>query len=135
MIMDVVPRLGDFFSEELSDLRCGTDTRAYIVGVFSNAPACDMSDESVVLAFSDARIKSDFVAYQRIGDWVLCTETFWPNRTNEPIETIGRLSYHACHRLMAKWPLYEELADELPYIVRRVRLTFERRGLVIEPHK
>ena len=124
MDMELVTRLDDWFAGQLTDLRCGNEARAYVVGVLSNR-IDDMSDESVVLAFQNASLTGNFAAFQKIGDWTLWVASFAPHpqkAQRELIERFGRLSYFACHRIMrGQWRLYEELADELPAIVYDVR--------------
>lgn len=124
-----VSRLDHWLAERLRTLRVGDDTRAYVIGVLDryqhNAEPIDMSRESIVLAFYDARLRGDFAAFQRIGDWTLWVSSVQPTRERSQrnvLETFGRLSYYSCHRIMrGQWGLYEELADELPVIVRDVR--------------
>lgn len=122
--MELVTRLDAWFADRLTDIRCGAEARAYVVGVLSNR-IDDMSDESVVLAFQDASMKGSFATFQRIGDWTLWVSAFAPHPQRgqrELVEKFGRLSYFACHRIMrGQWRLYEELADELPAIVYDVR--------------
>lgn len=132
--MELVTRLDDWFAGQLTDIRCGDEARAYVVGVLSNR-IIDMSDESVVLAFQDASLKGDFAAFQKIGDWTLWVSAFAPHPQKgqrDLVERFGRLSYYACYRIMrGQWRLYEELADELPAIVYDVRcnMTVRRRTI------
>ncbi len=103
------------------------ETIAYIVGVLSKRrwDSDDLSNQSVVLTFQDACLKGDFVTFQRIGDYVLFIDTAYPEHFNgirECVENVGRLSYQRCFRLMGgKWRVFEELADELPSLVSKVR--------------
>ena len=80
------------------------------------------------MAFNSARETNQFEAYKQVGDWVLWFGTFCPERMNsfrQVYESCGRLSYAACHRILrGQWPLYEELADELPIIVNNTRKIF-----------
>lgn len=118
-----------WFEERLGDLPQSLETKAYVVSVFTRfvvTTADDMSDESVVLSFKRAQETADFGKFQRIGDWVLWVETFMPDAVknkHQVVETFGRLAYSACFRLLKRqWPLYEELADELPrltYLARK----------------
>lgn len=124
--MELVTRLDRWFAERLEGLKCREDTRAYVTGVLSGFKVeGDMSRESVVLAFADARLRGDFAAFQRIGDWVLWVDVVHPHAIHdnrEIVESIGRMSYYTCHRIMrGQWHVYEELADELPRIVHGVR--------------
>lgn len=125
--MQLVARQDQWFAERLGDIGYDQDVTAYVVGVLSRVRyETDMSKESVVLAFHDARFTGNFATFQRIGDWALWLGSFHPSTMKNNcnvIETFGRLSYHACHRIMqGQWVIYEELADELPNIVERVNL-------------
>lgn len=130
--MELVVKPDAWFTEQLATVRCSDDARAYIVGVLVKYMRAedDMSDESVVLAFADAKTKGDFNTFQRIGDWTLWVSSFYPHRNRgqrDLVETFGRLSYFACHRIMrGQWRLYEELADELPAIVYDIRCNMRR---------
>jgi hypothetical protein len=124
--MELITRLDDWFAGRLEGLLCRADTKAYVTGVLSGfKPGDVLSDQSIVLAWHEARTKGDFVTFQRIGDWVLWAEAMQPafNRENRAVvESIGRMSYYACHRIMRQqWLVYEELADDLPIIAAGVR--------------
>lgn len=121
--------LADWFDRRLRHVRCGRDTRAYLTSLMTERLTAtgDMSDESVVLAYHDARNQGRFEDFQRIGDWVVWTGIIVPayhDEHGEVYESIGRLSYYACYRILQRqWTLYEELADELPRIVDEIRRT------------
>jgi hypothetical protein len=124
--MDLIKRLDGWFAERLEGLQCTPDTRAYVIGVLGKKrwDGDILVGESIVLAFNDALITSDFAAFQRIGDWVLWIDSVYPEYINDHrdvIESIGRRSYYSCHRIMrGQWRVYEELADELPSIAAKV---------------
>lgn len=110
--------INDFFSEVLKDLKCQEDTRAYIVSIYSKYSHAvhDLSKDSVTLLFSQARQKQDFPTYQNIGDWIFFANTWAPRHmqfcSKDYYDTIGRLSYYSCYKLINKqWKLFEELAD------------------------
>jgi len=126
--MEHVDSLDVWFDNALHGLRCDNDTRAYVAGVlagFGTRADGDLSNESIVLMYNDARVNGDFSRFQRIGDWVLWVSTLYPKHVAENItlvETIGRLSYYSCHRILRReWKLYEELAEDLPRIARDAR--------------
>ena len=128
-MMDIIRGLDAWFAERLQGLEYRPETVAYVAGVLKaqgnpRGPEC-MAGRSIVLAYQEARQSGDFVAYQRLGDWVLFVDVVLPDsikNEREAVETIGRLSYLACYRILrGKWDVYEELADELPTIARRVR--------------
>lgn len=116
------------FADRLTGLPHSPETIAYVVGVLGKRRWDDkdlMTDRSLVVVFQDALIKRDFAEFQRIGDWVLFADTVFPDHLNgvrDFAENVGRLSYYECFRLMGQsWRVYEELADELPTLVARVR--------------
>lgn len=128
--MELVACLDHWFADRLQNLKCREDTRAYVAGVLSGFKTNDdMSRESIVLAFYDAKSKGDFVSFQKIGDWVLWSGVIAPAAIKdhrEVVESIGRMSYYTCHRIMrGQWNLYEELADNLPRISICVRKEIE----------
>ena len=128
-MMDVIQGLDAWFTERLQGLNYRPETVAYVAGVLkaqsSPKNAACMAGKSVVLAYADARQAGDFLQFQRIGDWVLFVDIVLPDslkNEREAVETIGRLSYLACYRMLRyKWQLYEELADQLPVLAQHVR--------------
>lgn len=136
--MELITRLDGWFAGKLEGLLCRDDTRAYVAGVLSDFKPKDvLSDRSIALAWQEARLKGDFVAFQRLGDWVLWCEAMQPafNKDNRVlIQSIGRMSYYACHRIMhQQWVLYEELADDLPMIAAGVRCKLGPERVIISP--
>lgn len=128
--MDIVSNgLEAWFAERLRGMPYRPETIAYVAGVLKTLGHPREGDVlgtgSVVLAYQDASARSDFAAYQRIGDWILWVDVVMPDRFNSnrtTVETIGRLSYYACHRILrGQWALFEELADALPEIALDAR--------------
>jgi hypothetical protein len=119
--------VGEHFADRLKGLPHSPETIAYVVGVLGKRrwDDDDLSNRSVVLAYQEASLKGDFASLQRIGDWVLFVDSVMPDHikdVRECVETMGRLSYYRCFRLMGgKWRIYEELADELPTLAEIVR--------------
>ena len=126
--MQSIKRLDDWFANQLTDIKCSPMAKAYITGVFAtkNADFVMSKNESIVLAFHYAKESGDFLSFQKIGDWVLWVDSVNPTFIkghHEITETIARLSYFSCHRIMrGKWPIYEELADNFPQIVNDIRV-------------
>lgn len=128
-MMDIIKGLDSWFAERLQGLDYRPETVAYVAGVLKsqgNPKAHEsMAGRSVVLAYQEARLTGDFAAFQRIGDWVLFVDVILPDSIKyerEAVETIGRLSYLACYRIVrGKWDVYEELADQLPSLAKHVR--------------
>ena len=129
IMMDIIKSLDTWFTERLKSLDYEPETVAYVTGVLRTLghPSDEdvFANRSIVLAYADARLAGDFAAFQRIGDWVLWVDAVVPEsieREHEAVESIGRLSYYACHRILrGQWHVYEKLADELPTIAARVR--------------
>ena len=125
--MEHVVKLDAWFADKLGTLNCREDTRAYVSGVLSKFhPNKDsLTNDSIVLAFNDAKLCGDFVAFQRIGDYVLWADSVFPEHTaknKELVVLLGRLSYYRCHHIMKKqWLVFEELADDLPRIILDIR--------------
>lgn len=128
--MDVITDFRKWSTELVSGLDCQEPTKAYIVSVLAQhmRTSKHVLETSITLAYIDATNSVSFEAYQRIGDWVL-----WAGTTRLPcfdehrmtFETFGRLSYYRCYRMLnGKWPLYEELADNLPCVVEGSRKAF-----------
>jgi hypothetical protein len=122
--MELIPRLDDWFAQQLENLKCSDAVRAYTIGVLTKLPH-DMSDESIVLAFQSASQNSSFEKFQKIGDWTLWSLTFAPHPVDSQralIEYVGKQSYYSCHRILrGQWILYEELANGLTTIVSDVK--------------
>lgn len=117
----------DWFCKRLEGVEASRDARAYLVSLFSSMRSArdDLSKESIVLAFSEARTTGEFQKFQRIGDYVVWGLSFVPESFEVPdlAVDLGRLSYYTCWRLTNKeWRVYEELADELP----RLRIELRR---------
>lgn len=123
----IVSRLDRWFAERLQGLQYSPEALAYVTGVLSNKrwEHMDLSHDSIVMAYQEAQLFGDFSSFQRIGDWVLFIDAVHPQHFNgvrDTVETLGRLSYYRCYRLMGgQWRVYEELADELPLLAAKVR--------------
>ena len=124
-----VSALDAWFADRLHGLQYSAETIAYVAGVLKalSRPSDEdvFANRSIVLAYRDAVATGSFTEFQRIGDWVLWAQVVVPEHVaphRELVQSIGRLSYYTCHRiLMGKWRVYEELADELPTLARHVR--------------
>lgn len=121
--------LSKFFNEALSEISCQRDTKAYIVGIFHKYRRADhdYSQYSVGLMFAQARETHNFIAYQDLADWLFFINSLNPEHLKhaspEYFETIAKLSYYSCYRLINKqWKLFEELADRFSELTQDVRL-------------
>jgi hypothetical protein len=111
--------IAHFFEEQLSDLNCQYDTKAYIVGIFRRYQTAefDLSKESITVYFSEARHHQDFSKYQACGDWLFFCRVLMPEHLRHAdrnyYDTVARLSYYSCYRLLNRqWKSFEELADQ-----------------------
>lgn len=126
--MKTINNLNDFFYEIFDKLDCHSDTRAYIVSIFTKYKSAhfDLSQDSLTLKFAQAKDNKDFMVFQNLGDWIFFANTLVPNHLNNASEeyyhSIGRLSYYSCYNLINKqWKLFEELADNFVILERESR--------------
>jgi len=124
----IASKISQFFEESLDGLKCQSDTKAYLIGLYSSYQLAqnDLSKESITLYYSKAKNNQDFVSYQRLGDWLFYCATVFPqslsNASPEYYQSIGRLSYYACYRLLQRqWLCYEELADRMIYLEGQIK--------------
>lgn len=121
MIMKAVTNLKHWFLDVVAPLTVSDNVKVYVIDVLSRPERSDMSRESIVIARTKA---VTFTDYQKIGDWALWIGTINPQHKNrEVVESLGRLSYLSCYRLLGRRvTVYEELADELPHIVTQLHV-------------
>jgi hypothetical protein len=124
--------ISKFFEEKLSDLNCQRDTKAYIVSIFHKyrSSDCDYSKYSVTSLFAQARSNHNFLIYQNLADWIFFVNSLTPEHfkhaDKEYYDTIGRLSYYSCYRLINRqWKLFEELADNFIILENEVKKKFK----------
>jgi hypothetical protein len=116
--------LPSLFDGIASDLPATRTARSYVTGLFLNQArstrAVDFSRRSLVLSYISQR---DFAQSQDLADWVLWALSWVPTSVRdhrELAESLGRLSYYRCYRLVPSWRVYEELADNLPVYARHL---------------
>jgi len=117
-----------FFEELLIDLKCQQDTKAYIISIYGKYKSAefDLSKDSITLQFAQARDKHDFLTYQNLADWIFFANTIAPSHlqfaSKDYYDTIGRLSYYSCYRLINRqWKLFEELSDNFLVLEDQVK--------------
>lgn len=120
--------ISSFFDELLINLECQRDTKAYIVSIYGKYKTAqfDLSKDSVTLLFAQGRSKQDFLTYQNLGDWIFFANTIAPQHltkaSKDYYDTIARLSYYSCYRLINReWKLFEELADNFLILEEQVK--------------
>ena len=105
-----------WFVERLESLPQSPEVKAYAVGVlnkFARSANGDMSTQSMVLAFADAKWSGNFEQFQRLGDWALWTTSF-STVTDDIVLMLGRNSYDACyHILRQQCKVYQDLSRNL----------------------
>jgi hypothetical protein len=117
-----------FFAELFKDLNCQQDTKAYIVGIFTNYKSAkhDLSQDSLTLLLCQAHTTHNFSIYQNIGDWVFFIESVAPqylqSASKDYYESLARTSYYTCYRLINKqWKVFEEMSDQFPILEKQVK--------------
>lgn len=107
-------------------------TKAYVEGLFLSqarpSRIVDLSNQSVVLATTKIQPR-DLLKTQELADWILWMLSWFPSsvgRDREVVETLGRMHYNRCYRLVPSWKTYEELAEMLPIIVHQVHARVDR---------
>jgi hypothetical protein len=119
--------LTEWLDERLHEAPFEDEMRAYVFQVlesFRHGGDRDLSDESIVLLYAKAIQSGDFESFQRVADWSLWVASYAPQSLSEPavVEELGMRSYDACDRIMMrKWPVFGQLAVQLPNVVITVR--------------
>lgn len=118
----------DFFEDQLNNIKCQIDTKAYIIGIYKKymSTQYDLSKNSVTLLFAQARLNQDFLIYQNLGDWIFFSNTIAPTHlkyaSKDYYDQIARTSYYSCYKLINKqWKLFEELSDNFLTIETEVK--------------
>lgn len=130
--------ISKFFEEILNDLKCQQDTKAYIISIYGKYKSSDfdLSKDSITLLFAQARNKQDFLTYQNLGDWLFYMNTLSPghlkNASKDYYDTIAKLSYYSCYKLINKqWKLFEQLADEFSILEHEVKNRFVKNNILL----
>lgn len=113
-----------YFEELFKDLNCESNTKAYIVSIFSKYKSSyeDLSKDSITLLYAQGRDKKDFYLFQKIGDWTLFYNVYNENHNFDYYRIIGQLSYNNCYKLInKKWKIFEELSDNFEFLEKEVR--------------
>jgi hypothetical protein len=113
-----------WFKNILDDIEYDYVLKQYIITTLSSFKNENMlQSKSVVLEFIDANEKTKFATYQKIGDYTLWSLSFLKNDSYKDVNIcFGRKSYYTCYSLLNKtFPVYEQLADELPQISYKIK--------------
>jgi hypothetical protein len=127
-MIHIQANINNFFEELLADIECQPTTRIYITSIYGKYKTAqfDLSKDSVTLLFAQGRSKQDFLTYQNLGDWIFFANTMAPNHlhnaSKDYYDTVARLSYYSCYRLINReWKLFEELADNFLILEEQVK--------------
>lgn len=125
----LIPDLESFFDKTIHLKNFQESTIAYLVNLFKTAKKQDYSKDSLTLIYSRAKFEQNFNLFQNLGDWILFTETLYPEHLNkaskEYYEILAQNSYYTCYRMLNRqWRLYEELADTFPRLIILLRNSF-----------
>jgi hypothetical protein len=118
--------LREFFTTQIESLpNCRQSTKSYIISVFSQPKMeqYNYSNESITLLYAAAKFEPNFQKFQSLGDWLLVAKSLFPaslsEATPEYYDAIAQNCYYKCYTLINKeWPIFEELADTFPSVVR-----------------
>lgn len=120
--------VNSFFEELLADIECQPTTRIYITSIYGKYKSAqfDLSKDSVTILFAQARSNQDFLTYQNLGDWIFFSNTLAPTHlrhaNKDYYDTIARLSYYSCYKLINReWKIFEEIADNFNILESQVK--------------
>lgn len=125
--MQLCVDLNAFFDETLINLNCRSDTRSYLINIYTQNRHIhsDLSKYNLSILYCQAKLNNDFYLHQQIADWIFWAKTIMPTHfgnSNDYYENIGRLSYYSCYKLINRqWPCFEELADRFPTLENQAR--------------
>lgn len=127
--MKIEKRIDDYFDEIFHDVLFEPIVKAYVLNVFSKfSLSHDLSSKSITLSYFDAVQKSDFIEFQKIGDWSLWSLTLAKNINADIIAYFGKLSYASCYHMTFKsFELYKTLSCDYDNIIvelqKRIKFT------------
>lgn len=116
--MECFLSLNEYFAKELNKLDCDKDVKAYIVSIFTKYKnsADDLSNQSITIEYSSAKLAGDFVKFQRLADYLFFINSMHPESLNAASKdyyySIAQLSYYSCYRIIREWKIFEMLADD-----------------------
>lgn len=126
--MIVNDNVTDLFEELLDGIKCHPDTKAYVVSIFGKYRTAhfDLSKDSVTSLLAQGREKQDFLTYQTLGDWLFYSKSMFPeslkNASENYYDSVARLSYYNCYRIVKTWQIYQELADRFTDLTNQTRI-------------
>lgn len=117
--------LNQYFSDITKKIpHCQENTKSYIADVFANQQVS--INQSITLIYAEANYNYNFEKFQTVGDWLLFAKSIFPESLNgassEYYDVIAQCAYYRCYRMLNKqWPLFEELADMFPILVKNLQ--------------
>lgn len=116
--MVIYNTLHTFLEEQIRELNCDEEIKAYVVGTLANYNKgfIDYSNKSITLIYANAKNKQDFHTFQSVGDYLLLISSFFPehlkNASKNYYYSIAQISYYSCYKILnKKIKVYEKLAD------------------------
>lgn len=120
--------LEDYFNNRIKNLKCHTDTCAYITSTLCNYKnsVYDFQNKSLTLEFAEAKFESSIKKYNDLADYILFMEIVFKGAlcgaTPEYYHGLAQSAYYKTYILLNRsWKLFEELSDRLPEIIIQLR--------------
>lgn len=117
----------DFLNKSIKITSCNKYTKAYIIDLFIRYIKShnDLSTQSITLLYKQAIESGQFDKFQIIADWLFFTKGMFPNAltgaSEEYYTVIAQNAYYKCYLLLDRqWLIYEELADQFPYLTSSI---------------
>lgn len=114
--------LQKYFETSLNKIKVSQiETREYIKGILYEylKTERDLSRESIVLAYYNAKTQYNFEKFKETADWIFWLKSVYPQHlenSGDLYSTIAQNSYYRCHIILNKqWPLFDEMADRFEY--------------------
>lgn len=129
MDIEIFSNIQTYFIPKVEKLECQEYTKAYLISTLSNINKIpDLSNQSLTIAYAEARARQSFIKYQNIGDYLLFIKTYAPEHLNATTQeyyiTLAQISYFTCFKMTyRKLSIYEELADRFKYIVEKLKIS------------
>lgn len=113
--------LNNYIENKINKLSYSIELQSYLIQILKK-PSIDLHNTIIILEYAKAYNNYNFNKFQQIGDWILFSQSIYPNSLNggtfEYFTSIGQISYFQCYKILKKqWKIYEELSDLLPDII------------------
>lgn len=130
--MIVYQALHAFFEEQIRDLECEEEVKAYVVATLAKYKQSfiDYSNEPITLAYARAQDNQDFKTFQNIADHLLMVNAVYPehlkNSSKGYYYAVAQMSYYKCYTLLhRKLKVYELMADRFVDISTQINTSLK----------